>query len=136
MMPKQTSPTHTDMTIELTEQEFENIAHALHFANRHDTTEQPHRFNYERLDYATLQYLERRFHLEREGLYPKFEEGKTVYSKHYGPFSGVETDSFDVVKRTEFFVWLKNERGETAKRKISSVGGGECTRWGGSHIQP
>lgn len=124
------------MTIELTELEFENIAHALHFANRHDTKEQPHRFNYERLDYATLQHLERRFHLEREGLYPKFEEGKTVYSKHYGPFSGVETDSFDVVKRTEFFVWLKNERGETAKRKISSVGGKECTRWGGNYIQP
>ena len=125
------------MTIELTEQEFENIAHALHFANRHDTKEQPHRFNYERLDYATLQYLERRFHLERDDLYPKFEEGKTVYSKHNGPYyRGIETDSFDVVKRTEFFVWLRNDRGETAKRKISSVGGKECTRWGGNYIQP
>ena len=122
------------MTIELTEKEYENIAHALHFANRVDTAERPHFYNYSRLCGATLQRLERQFHSERDNLYPKFEEDKSVYSTRWG-YKEVSV-RFDVVKRTKCYVWLKNEKGETRKCKIWRVGEEENTRWGGDRIQP
>ena len=119
-------------TLELTENELRHIGYALNYATRHDVDDHIQQYNYKDLEHGTLQRLKNQLHKADETLHPRFEEGQTLFAKrcyHSWVNGPNEQDTYEVVRRTKSFVWLRKRCTDEPiiKRKISF-----CDRYGES----